>query len=1208
MKRVVLCLDGTWNDDGAGSILTNVAKLHQVVAKTDSNGIAQMSHYLAGIASTKGETAQFLKGAVGFGIDDRIRHAYTLLVKDYEAGDEIHLFGFSRGAFEARSLGGFITLFGVARSGGAFSFDKAWALYRTREKRRDPKALAELQAAAHHPVRIKCVGVWDTVGNIGNPFSSGGWINRLFKFHDTGLSQSIDVGLHALSVDEVRGPFRPTLWTLPKNHALPAHQHVEQVWFAGTHADVGGGHRETGLSDVALLWMTERAQAKTGLAFDTGKLAQMTRPDPLGPQHCVTTGWIFSWSSLLPFIRLVKQAVAAIPPLRRMLLGTWRSGKLRRGRVSVNESLHDSVLERFGRHVIELRSGRSRMMTYRPRPLVPVVPERTVTAAKPDSGKLRRIKVFTVHGTFAHDADWDNWDGKDDAGRKSEERTFINRLSQQLRAHEVTLDELDHTQYNWSGGNSHDERRTAAIGLKKLIETALGEAHARHGKDYYDAVYIIGHSHGGTVSRLAMNLWDKGHDYYDPVLNAHFDEFKHDDQCETCMRARNGKVGPSSVPRPTGVITFGSPFVSFEKRRAGLLTAQIGAWVFRAMSLIPLAVLYAVYKFDALPAFAAMMIPDWLALGLQLALPMGLYWFVASYLPRLTLAPMERWFGKGDALFASAAVLRGLKLAVIALLGVYYLAYAIGGWDQAMQWLPFLGNATLLGWLWWSVPFVVFWLLAVTLPGRLLAWMRHKVLELKEKLPKKYDPSEDRPVPYLSYLTLGDEASLHLKAFGFLTWLVQTLALAAACVLAFGVVLTAILAVDAATHFLGSGSILGKLGFSALSPDRALQDRFIALMDWLTFYPSLVWSWLPGHAWPLSLGALDNPRAVVWYMPGALVCSIGLMFLLLMPLVGVLLAVAYTVSMRLRGSGMVFGSEKFAWTMANHIAITPRANQNTSMRRMFLAPHAWWRRDYAHCYYYKSDRVIADVAGYMADWGKHRPTPFWPVGRWIAAPARWLVVLLFVLSIFPASVPIAHSFAGSPLPAEAPTSETKSEPVLVEDELKACWSERHSVNLQSAAASGSLMPEARRQWQAEVAQKYGAEFAGWENKGSGSLSCGPESCEISYQPCKPRALECQAEPHGVEVGFELPPELDAGMKSSMAAAVLSTLKDRWQSEVDTRFGAGWGDTWFNFQTLRERRPVEEGCTADDLGGGRTRHHCKVATTACKKPTPQPARR
>jgi len=382
VKRVILCLDGTWSNDRAGSILTNVCKLHQVVAPTDSNGVRQISHYVEGIVSAEGESLQFVRGGIGVGVDDRIQKAYELLVRDYAPGDEIYLIGFSRGAFEARSLGGLITLLGVVKAGGTFSFDQAWSLYRASENKRDQRLLTELRAAAHYPVRIKCVGVWDTVGNLGNPFVSGGWVGRQFAFHDTRLSDSIDVALHALSIDEVRGPFRPTLFLVPKGRSLPIDQHVEQVWFSGTHADIGGGHRETGLSDIALLWMAERLQANTGLALDLHKLEDMTRPDPLGPQHSVAEGWIFSWSGRLPFIRLIKQAVAGIPPLRRALVGTWRSGKLARGVESAHESIHDSVMERFGERVIELRYGRSHTITYKPRNLAALMPERPVQAAK----------------------------------------------------------------------------------------------------------------------------------------------------------------------------------------------------------------------------------------------------------------------------------------------------------------------------------------------------------------------------------------------------------------------------------------------------------------------------------------------------------------------------------------------------------------------------------------------------------------------------------------------------------------------------------------------------------------------------------------------------------------------------------------------------------------------------------------------------------
>ncbi len=102
-----------------------------------------------------------------------------------------------------------------------------------------------------------------------------------------------------------------------------------------------------------------------------------------------------------------------------------------------------------------------------------------------------------------------------------------------------------------------------------------------------------------------------------------------------------------------------------------------------------------------------------------------------------------------------------------------------------------------------------------------------------------------------------------------------------------------------------------------------------------------------------------------------------------MPLVLFLLAIAYVVSIRLRGSGLVFGSESFAWTMANRIGVKRHANDNTMLRLVFISPEAWRRQEVAHCYYYKADSVIEDVAGYMADWSRHAPSRFLPFGGWI---------------------------------------------------------------------------------------------------------------------------------------------------------------------------------------------------------------------------------
>lgn len=319
---------------------------------------------------------------MGLEVGARIKLAYQFLRDVYEPGDEIYLFGFSRGAYDARSLASFVTLFGIARAYGDFSFDEAWKLYRQSDHKRDVDTLARLSAACHYPVPIRCIGVWDTVGNIGNPFSGAARISRLLACHDMRLHDTIDVALHALSIDETRGPFRPTLFTLREGTTLAAHQHVEQKWFAGTHADVGGGWPESELSDIALLWMVERVYALTDLAIDVGQLKCAAAPDPLGLQHYSATGWIYAFSRLAPFIRLVGQDSGAIQKRRRRWFRTWRTSKLAPELVSLNEAIHESVFARFGQTVREARGRSVQEIVYRPGCLSAGLDQRADDAAK----------------------------------------------------------------------------------------------------------------------------------------------------------------------------------------------------------------------------------------------------------------------------------------------------------------------------------------------------------------------------------------------------------------------------------------------------------------------------------------------------------------------------------------------------------------------------------------------------------------------------------------------------------------------------------------------------------------------------------------------------------------------------------------------------------------------------------------------------------
>ena len=373
MKRLICCFDGTWNDDKDEEALTNVVKLSRAIPGIDGKRVSQLVSYIVGVGTGYVGKAGFVIGASGIEAGDRVRSGYKFLVDNYQPGDEIYLFGFSRGAFEARSLGGFIALLGIAKGYSAFSLDDAWKAYKTRGKTSSEATLNKLRMASNYPAGIKCIGVWDTVGNLGNPLKTESGLRNRFAFHDTDLSANVDVGLHAVSIDEKRAPFRPILWTLPVGASLPSNQIVEQVWFAGVHADVGGGYKETALSDIGLMWMAERVAATTSLAIDFDYLRRIAQPDPLGMQHRSNAGKLFKAGANVPFVRLIQQNRNGVGALRRMTLGSWRTGKAGRGGKPVNESIHPSALARLGKQVMEDVGGKPKPLLYQPMNLAAVV-------------------------------------------------------------------------------------------------------------------------------------------------------------------------------------------------------------------------------------------------------------------------------------------------------------------------------------------------------------------------------------------------------------------------------------------------------------------------------------------------------------------------------------------------------------------------------------------------------------------------------------------------------------------------------------------------------------------------------------------------------------------------------------------------------------------------------------------------------------------
>ena len=288
-KRLVVCCDGTWNTLKQAAP-TNVVHINNAVAPA-GGGLAQLVHYSEGVGNRPWE--RITGGAFGFGLSRNVRDCYRFLVENFEPGDELFLFGFSRGAYTARSTAGLIRNSGILLRANAAMIGDAYRLYRDRDPKTGPDSPAarEFRASfAHEDVTpIRFIGVWDTVGSLGIPLSGGrlvNLINRRWQFHDTQLSSTVRSAFHALAIDERRSSFEPAVWN-PSPAATG--QQREQVWFAGVHSDVGGGYPDRALADIALLWMVDRAQS-CGLAFRPGAFAGLPPRNVSGQLHDSSNG------------------------------------------------------------------------------------------------------------------------------------------------------------------------------------------------------------------------------------------------------------------------------------------------------------------------------------------------------------------------------------------------------------------------------------------------------------------------------------------------------------------------------------------------------------------------------------------------------------------------------------------------------------------------------------------------------------------------------------------------------------------------------------------------------------------------------------------------------------------------------------------------------------------------------------------------------
>lgn len=339
MKRIVFCFDGTWNRLD-GEYPTNVARVAQAL-RHDAAGVRQIVHYDEGVGTDP--ISRIIGGAFGYGLGANIAEAYHFLVLNYEPGDQLFVFGFSRGAYTARSFVGLLRNAGIISRWKLREIAAAIALYRDRRPDAAPSGERACQFRYEHcpqlllpgdrawraskypgwaaagavDLAVRYLGVWDTVGALGVPGHIrllAPWVNRRYRFHDQALSSFVEAARHAVAADERRRTFEPSLWSnLDDLNGASADPAYQQLVFPGVHGAVGGGGPVRGLSDGALDWIVRGARGQ-GLLFDPDPRSPLyaLRPDPRAQLFNATgkTGW--SWRDWATGLGLADRAFAGL--------------------------------------------------------------------------------------------------------------------------------------------------------------------------------------------------------------------------------------------------------------------------------------------------------------------------------------------------------------------------------------------------------------------------------------------------------------------------------------------------------------------------------------------------------------------------------------------------------------------------------------------------------------------------------------------------------------------------------------------------------------------------------------------------------------------------------------------------------------------------------------------------------------------------------
>ena len=286
MKRIVICCDGTWQDEKADTG-TNVYLIAQAVTPSDGD-VKQIVFYDPGVG-TGGGVDRLAGGAFGIGLDHNIVESYRFLIHNYEDRDEIYLFGFSRGSYTIRSLAGFLHCSGLLNRSAMRDLFKAYLIYRITDEQERTREALNFKAQESVEVKITAVCCFDTVGALGIPdlipfLPFAGIVDAKYRFHSTQPSAAIGHAFHACAIDERRKVYGLTPMTKLANLATPQ---ISQMWFIGDHSSVGGGSKiKQPLSNIALLWMIEAIkEAGLNLKFDAGQIEGGIQTNPLVDLH-----------------------------------------------------------------------------------------------------------------------------------------------------------------------------------------------------------------------------------------------------------------------------------------------------------------------------------------------------------------------------------------------------------------------------------------------------------------------------------------------------------------------------------------------------------------------------------------------------------------------------------------------------------------------------------------------------------------------------------------------------------------------------------------------------------------------------------------------------------------------------------------------------------------------------------------------------------